>query len=117
MNFYNMNKLSQIFTGYFYLTLQKLNFIDYRLVQKVEERIKLCEDCPLYDNGWCSSKKVISINTGKYLKSPFGGIIKEMKLVKGCGCYIKAKAWSMFSFGNNNNPCPRKIWKSIDDAN
>ncbi len=54
----------------------------------VEERLKLCRKCPLYNNGVCNQRLFYNPQTGDVSSTPKGGY------TSGCGCIIKYKVKS-----------------------
>lgn len=56
-----------------------------------EERLKICEKCPLVKNDpvyglTCDSSKYMNLKTGEISRIPKSGWIK------GCGCHLKWKS-------------------------
>jgi hypothetical protein len=68
-----MNKLEEIYTGFSNLLLGKER-------ELAEERSKVCIECPIFKDNFCS------------------------KELGGCGCYIPSKASSP------NSKCPKDKW-------
>ena len=56
-------------------------------VQNIEERKKICEECPIYSpsRGLCNPKLWLNPDTGEVSTSAKAGYIK------GCGCHILIK--------------------------
>ena len=56
-------------------------------VQNIEERKKICEQCPIYSpsRGVCNPKLWLNPNTGDVSTSAKAGYIK------GCGCHVLIK--------------------------
>ena len=56
-------------------------------VQNIEERKKICENCPIYSpsRGLCNPKLWLNPDTGDVSTFAKAGYIK------GCGCYIPVK--------------------------
>lgn len=69
-------------------------------VQNIEERLKICKECPIYSPiaGRCNSKLWINPNTNDVSTHAKAGYIR------GCNCLIKIKA------KNSNNHCIAGKW-------
>lgn len=76
-----MSKLQEIYDGWSSFLLNKFKRLPEERRKEAEKRLSLCLDCPLRTNNRCDSRKVINN-------------------IKGCGCYIHAKAFSV------NSSCP-----------
>ena len=56
-----------------------------------QKRLDICKNCELYSNGICNPmKKIKDVVTGE--------------MVKGCGCYLKAKVRVPYAY------CPAHKW-------
>lgn len=61
----------------------------------VKYRLKMCRDCPIYNNGSCDASQTIkNVRTGKD--------------VQGCGCNIKCKT------ALKSMSCPAEKWLAIN---
>lgn len=106
-----MKKIKGIIRAYFLATLYSVGFLnDPELIKVITKREKTCKTCVLRSGGWCSNKMVKRVYTGKQFMSPLGILMHKVEVVKGCGCWLKAKIWSKFKFNENDNPCPLKKW-------
>ena len=56
-----------------------------------DERIKICEKCPIYSNGRCCSRLWLNPQTNEV--STFA----KVGYVRGCNCIIAMKARSRFN--------------------
>ncbi len=69
-------------------------------VQNINERMKICSQCPIYNpsKGVCNPKLWINPQTDDVTTSPKSGYIK------GCGCAVKVK------MKNLNSHCIAGKW-------
>lgn len=109
-------KLTNIIEGYFFLTCYKLGLItDPKILSVIGQRKVSCNSCPLRTGNWCDKKKYISVKTNEKEMTPFGFYDWKYKKISGCGCYLGAKWFSELDF--TENPCPRKLWKKLNNKN
>lgn len=64
----------------------------------IEERLAICNNCPIFNQGRCNSKLWINPNTDDVSPYPKNGYIR------GCNCIIAVKA------RNPNNHCIAGKW-------
>lgn len=64
----------------------------------IEERLKICQRCPIYTNGRCNSNLWINPDTNEVSSTSKPGY------VRGCNCLISIKA------KNKNNHCVAGKW-------
>ena len=64
----------------------------------INERLSICNKCPIYSNGKCSSKLWINPDTDDVSTNARIGYIR------GCGCVIKVKV------RNQHNHCIAGKW-------
>lgn len=76
-----MGKLKEIYDGWSGYIKNKFDMMPEKDRKNAEKRLSSCLDCPLRTRNRCDSKKVFNN-------------------IKGCGCYIHAKAFSI------NSKCP-----------
>jgi len=76
-----MSKLEEIYSGWSKYMLNKFNRLPEEDRKSAEKRLSLCLECPLRTKNRCDSNKIINN-------------------IKGCGCFIHAKAFS------KNSRCP-----------
>ena len=96
-----MKKIKTIIDSYFALLAYKLDLLPQDVIKVVEQRKQACSDCLLKEGNWCSSKKEIKLNFKN----------RKPKSIKGCGCYLPAK---QFSILNEENKCPLNLWENFD---
>ena len=96
-----MKKIKIIIDSYFALLAYKLDLLPQDVVKVVEQRKQACSNCLLKEGNWCSSKKEIKLNFKN----------RTPKSIKGCGCYLHAK---QFSILNEVNKCPLNLWDNFD---
>lgn len=96
-----MNKLKVILTGYSLFLLYKLGLItDPKILSMVGQKNIICKQCPLNNNGWCSSRRAVPV---KIYSEELPFIIIGYKKVIGCGCYLWAKYFT-------DSKCPLSKW-------
>jgi hypothetical protein len=84
--------ISNIIRGWGNIILDELDFLNPVIKEKAEERLNICDTCPLRTNNKCDkTKKGINIETGEE--------------VYGCSCNLTAKALDPSSM------CPLHKWK------
>lgn len=59
--------------------------------QSIEERIKICERCPIYNRGRCNSNLWLNPNTNEV------STYAKIGFVRGCNCLISVKARNMIN--------------------
>ena len=64
----------------------------------IDERMKICRECPIYHNGRCNSNLWINPDTDDVSTHA------KIGYVRGCNCYITVKA------KNRNNHCIAGKW-------
>lgn len=87
--------ISNILTGWGNRILDEFNILSPLLKSKAEERLLICDTCPMRVNNKCAkTKKGINIETGIE--------------TNGCGCNLSAKSL------DPNSQCPLAKWKSYE---
>lgn len=88
-----MKKIKIIIQAYSFLLLYRLGLLEDSYTETLRQRENACKECPLRKGKWCSKKKVV---------------IKNLKIISGCGCYLPAK---YFSQDTSTPLCPMDKWK------
>ena len=52
----------------------------------IEDRLKICNICPIYNNGRCNSNLWLNPDTNEV------STYAKMGYIRGCNCYISVKA-------------------------
>lgn len=85
--------------------LYSINLItDENILKQLKHRESKCKGCPLKNRGWCSkyrtTEKII------HIKKELGSVKTIRKLIRGCGCFLKAKYFVEFG----KTKCPLNRW-------
>jgi hypothetical protein len=86
-----MSKIKEILEGWGNMLFQGYDGLAPELQQRVDERLSKCDDCKIRTGVICDPTKV-------------GTHEQTGKIVRGCGCHLRAKAMSV------NSQCPLGKW-------
>lgn len=64
----------------------------------IDERLTICNNCPIYNNGRCNSNLWINPDTNEV------STYAKMGYIRGCNCYMNVKA------RNPHNHCVAGKW-------
>jgi hypothetical protein len=86
-----MSKIKEIIEGWGRLLFQDYDNLAPALKERTEQRLSICHDCKIRNGVICDPTK-----TGTHAETG--------KIVRGCGCHLRAKALSV------NSSCPLGKW-------
>jgi hypothetical protein len=86
-----MSKIKDIIEGWGRLLFQNYDDLAPGLKERVEARLSICDECKIRNGVVCDPTK-----TGTHEQTG--------KIVRGCGCHLRAKAMAV------NSSCPLGKW-------
>lgn len=103
-----LKKAHDILSGWGNLALHQFDMLDVHIKEQAEERLNICDECPIRINNTCSTtNKGPAIKNFTYDSAVFTENRIEGTLYNGCGCNIYAKCCSP------NVQCPLGKWDKM----
>lgn len=85
-----LEQVTQIFNGWANLALDQFNLLDPEFKKVAEQRLLICNSCPLREGNKCDSSKQGIVKENFTYKST-GQIRVKGDTFNGCGCQLAAK--------------------------